>query len=86
MTTARTEPNYRLQRARQEKGITQGAAARGMGIHVQTYALLERGKQPGTLALAQQVATYYDLPTDYLFPSRLPSATGPTAEETTPHV
>ena len=56
----------RLKDIREDRDITQKDFAEKMGLYTTTYARYERGEQDIPLALAVDIARFYNLSLDYL--------------------
>ena len=58
----------KLQQLRHEKGISQGAVAKGCGITRQTYNAYENGiRYPRTRATYERMAEFFDVDVNFLF-------------------
>jgi len=57
----------RLPVLRAEHGVSRQDLADAVGINVQTVGFLERGDYSPSLALALDIATYFELPVEAIF-------------------
>ncbi|RRD45804.1 helix-turn-helix transcriptional regulator [Tessaracoccus sp. OH4464_COT-324] len=60
----------RIAMLRVERGISRRQLAEALGIHYQTVGYLERGEYSPSLALALQLAEYFEVPVEVLFSLR----------------
>ena len=56
----------RLQRARRQRGLSQAALGRKVGVHVMTISRLERGERQPSMALLQRLAKALGVPVSRL--------------------
>lgn len=56
----------RLQKLRKERGISQWALAKQLGISQQTYSRYERGQRSLNIQAAVDLARFYGVSVDYL--------------------
>lgn len=52
---------------RADRGISRRELADALGVHYQTVGYLERGEYAPSLALALQLAAFFDVPVESLF-------------------
>ena len=57
----------RIAMLRAERGVSRRALAEAMGVHYQTIGYLERGEYSPSLALALQMAEYFEVSVEVLF-------------------
>lgn len=52
---------------RADRGVSRRELADALGVHYQTVGYLERGEYAPSLALALQLAAFFDVPVESLF-------------------
>ncbi|MDI9589181.1 MAG: helix-turn-helix transcriptional regulator [Gleimia sp.] len=52
---------------RADRGVSRRELAEALGVHYQTVGYLERGEYAPSLALALQLAQFFDVPVESLF-------------------
>ncbi|EPD31444.1 helix-turn-helix transcriptional regulator [Gleimia europaea] len=52
---------------RADRGVSRRELAEALGVHYQTVGYLERGEYAPSLALALQLAAFFDVPVESLF-------------------
>ncbi|MDO4888119.1 MAG: helix-turn-helix transcriptional regulator [Actinomycetaceae bacterium] len=57
----------RIAMLRTERGTSRRELAEAVGVHYQTIGYLERGEYAPSLALALQIAEYFDVPVEVIF-------------------
>ncbi len=60
----------RIAMLRTERGISRRDLAEALGVHYQTVGYLERGEYSPSLALALQIAEYFEVPVEVVFSLR----------------
>ncbi|MDP9833751.1 MULTISPECIES: helix-turn-helix transcriptional regulator [Actinomycetaceae] len=55
---------------RADRGVSRRELADALGVHYQTVGYLERGEYAPSLALALQLAAFFDVPVESLFSLR----------------
>ncbi len=60
----------RIAMLRAERGVSRRDLAEAMGVHYQTIGYLERGEYSPSLALALQMAEYFEVSVEVLFSRR----------------
>src|SRR3989344_4479630 len=62
-----------LRQLREERGSSQEAVAKGLGVSRPTYISLEQGKRELTLSEAEKVSRMYDIPLDAIVLGKKPA-------------
>ena len=60
----------RIAMLRAERGVSRRELAEALGVHYQTVGYLERGEYSPSLALALELADYFEVPVEVLFSLR----------------